>query len=327
LRRHLAKQCAIHKIVNFGYNVFAEPTVHTCIIAIERGPNKKKKVQIHQQVLSPDGLNSRADFTIEQGHLGSGENFAFDIFADPRRKALMRKMSERGTAFGEIYYIRQCIKTGNDREYVSKSRQPLPPPWVPALRGSSIDRYIVYRKDEYLKYGDWLARNWKNRSFYERDKIAVRETGNRIIAALDTEKRYFLSTLYSVYPKNPDNAHDLLYVLGILNSRVATFFIKIVAYNLTQGAFTKVRTNQLARLPFRKINFRDRSDSSIHARMVVLVSRMIKLRARVVLSKTPHEKTLLERQIAATDKEIDRLVYELYGLTEEEIALVESAAK
>ncbi len=163
LRRHLAKQCAIHKIVNFGYNVFAEPTVHTCIIAIERGPNKKNKVQIHQQVLSPDGLNSRADFTIEQGHLGSGENFAFDIFADPRRKALMRKMSERGTAFGEIYYIRQCIKTGNDREYVSKSRQPLPPPWVPALRGSSIDRYIVYRKDEYLKYGDWLARNWKNR--------------------------------------------------------------------------------------------------------------------------------------------------------------------
>ena len=33
--------------------------------------------------------------------------------------------------------------------------------------------------------------------------------------------------------------------------------------------------------------------------------------------------TVLQRQIEATDREIDRLVYELYGLTDEEIAVVE----
>jgi hypothetical protein len=37
--------------------------------------------------------------------------------------------------------------------------------------------------------------------------------------------------------------------------------------------------------------------------------------------------TALERQIAATDREIDQLVYELYGLTAEEIALVEQATE
>jgi hypothetical protein len=41
--------------------------------------------------------------------------------------------------------------------------------------------------------------------------------------------------------------------------------------------------------------------------------------------KTPHEQTALDRQISATDAQIDRLVYDLYGLTEEEIALVEGA--
>jgi hypothetical protein len=40
---------------------------------------------------------------------------------------------------------------------------------------------------------------------------------------------------------------------------------------------------------------------------------------------TDHERTVIERQIEATDREIDRLVYELYGLSEEEIALVEGA--
>ena len=42
-------------------------------------------------------------------------------------------------------------------------------------------------------------------------------------------------------------------------------------------------------------------------------------------SKTPQERTSVERQIAATDAQIDRLVYELYGLTEEEIKIVEQA--
>jgi hypothetical protein len=37
----------------------------------------------------------------------------------------------------------------------------------------------------------------------------------------------------------------------------------------------------------------------------------------------PHVKTVLQRQVETTDREIDRLVYELYGLTEEEIAVVE----
>jgi len=43
--------------------------------------------------------------------------------------------------------------------------------------------------------------------------------------------------------------------------------------------------------------------------------------------KTDHEKTLIDRQIEATDRQIDALVYELYGLTEEEIRIVEGAGK
>jgi hypothetical protein len=40
-------------------------------------------------------------------------------------------------------------------------------------------------------------------------------------------------------------------------------------------------------------------------------------------AKTPHEQTVLQGQIGATDRQIDRLVYELYGLTAEEIRIVE----
>ncbi len=41
-------------------------------------------------------------------------------------------------------------------------------------------------------------------------------------------------------------------------------------------------------------------------------------------AKLPQKKTVLKRQIEATDRQIDKLVYELYNLTEEEIKIVES---
>jgi hypothetical protein len=64
--------------------------------------------------------------------------------------------------------------------------------------------------------------------------------------------------------------------------------------------------------------------------MVALVERMLDLHRRLPAAETPGESTplaraLLERQIAVTDAEIDKLVYRLYDLTPEEIALVEGA--
>ena len=57
--------------------------------------------------------------------------------------------------------------------------------------------------------------------------------------------------------------------------------------------------------------------------MVALVERMLDLDERVRAAAIPAEKKLYQRQIEATDAEIDTLVYELYGFTEEEIAIVE----
>lgn len=53
---------------------------------------------------------------------------------------------------------------------------------------------------------------------------------------------------------------------------------------------------------------------------------MLDLHKQLAAAKTPHDKTTIERQIEATDQQIDRLVYELYGLTEDEIRIVEGAS-
>jgi len=50
---------------------------------------------------------------------------------------------------------------------------------------------------------------------------------------------------------------------------------------------------------------------------------MLALHQQLAEAKTPHDKTAIQRHIDAVDRQIDRLVYELYGLTEEEIKIVE----
>lgn len=53
---------------------------------------------------------------------------------------------------------------------------------------------------------------------------------------------------------------------------------------------------------------------------------MLALHQQLASAKAPHDQAVLQGQIAATDREIDRLVYELYELTAEEIRIVEGTA-
>jgi predicted nucleic acid-binding Zn-ribbon protein len=80
-------------------------------------------------------------------------------------------------------------------------------------------------------------------------------------------------------------------------------------------------------LPIRDIDFAERTDRSSHDIVVELVHRMVASSKQIVAAKTEHERTALQRQIDATDREIDQLAYELYGLTDEEIRIVEEATR
>ena len=89
--------------------------------------------------------------------------------------------------------------------------------------------------------------------------------------------------------------------------------------------FPKIVLKETRSLPIYPINFAKHADNSRHDQMVKLVDQMLTLHKNLAAAKTPQDKTSLERQIAATDAQIDRLVYDLYGLTPEEIEIVEAS--
>jgi hypothetical protein len=83
----------------------------------------------------------------------------------------------------------------------------------------------------------------------------------------------------------------------------------------------------MEKVPIRVIDPSSRLDRQCHSQIVEYVQSTLQLQKDLACAKTPGERTSLERQAASTDREIDRLVYALYGLTEEEIRIVEGAAQ
>jgi hypothetical protein len=109
------------------------------------------------------------------------------------------------------------------------------------------------------------------------------------------------------------------YVLGLLNSRLLDWYLRKVSVRAYQTAFMYVK-KYIEQLPICPI---DKSNRAHHDKLVSLAEQMLKLHKDLPKARTAHDKTAIERQIAATDKQIDQLVYELYGLTKEEIMIVE----
>ena len=116
------------------------------------------------------------------------------------------------------------------------------------------------------------------------------------------------------------------FVLGILNSRLIKAFWLDRFYDQRQ-TFPKIKGTYLKQLPIYSVDFSDPEDAARHDRMVELVERMLALQERLAEARIERERAVIGAQISATDRQIDRLVYDLYGLTGEEIAVVEGESR
>jgi hypothetical protein len=161
----------------------------------------------------------------------------------------------------------------------------------------------------------WELRSCEYYDEFEKPKILWPEIAGSARFAFDESGAYTNHKVYLI----PGARY---YLLGLLNSSLLRLFIHSVCTDL-QGDSFNFSVAFVRRTPIRTIDFTDPADAARHDRIVSLVEQMHSLHKQLLEARTPHEKTALQRQIDATDRQIDALVYELYGLTEEEIRIVE----
>ena len=191
---------------------------------------------------------------------------------------------------------------------------------VPCYNGRDITRYG-------LKWGllaclnDTVAQSggcWDPTKHRARNKLLTRQIGRYPEFALDADGYDCLNTMFMV---NPRGAIPTRFLLAVLNSRLLQAFWLARFYD-QRRTFPKIKGTYLKELPVPSAAI---DDVARQQPLIVRVDQMLSLRKRLADVNTPHEKQTIERQITATDNQIDRLVYELYGLTDDEIRIVEEA--
>jgi hypothetical protein len=153
----------------------------------------------------------------------------------------------------------------------------------------------------------------------ERPKIVFPDIATKCRFALDSEGRFGANTVYFL-----PTADRML--LGILNSRLAQFYFSQVCAALEGPGESYLRFfgQYMERFP---VITQDSIGQKPRERLEELVELRTSVGVQLVAARNPNDKTSLSRRIDATERQIDRLVYELYGLTDAEIAIVEATGR
>lgn len=170
----------------------------------------------------------------------------------------------------------------------------------------------------------------KNHTLFGLPKIVVPSLATGSCFAADFEGRYYFVGSgggggggYGI-ALNENVGFSASYLLGILNSKLLSAAIRANSTPF-RGGYLALNRQYIERLPIRTLDSPDSADKVAHDRMPKLVDSMLALHKQLAAVKSVAQKAIMQRQIDATDAEIDRLVYELYGLTAEEIALIENS--
>ena len=192
------------------------------------------------------------------------------------------------------------------------------------LAGNDVRRYsVTWNGKEWINYGPWLGAPREQRFFTER-RILVKQiidwTTRRIWASITDEELYNTQNAFNLLPKSQ---FSLEYILGILNSKLMTFYHRKRFLDEFKMRFQKILIKDCKRFPIHVIEFANLQDKAKHNQLTELVELMLKVQAQMNKSKTPNEKSILKRKVESLDEQIDKLVYDLYSLSEGEIRTIE----
>ena len=193
------------------------------------------------------------------------------------------------------------------------------------LAGRDIGRYSLRWSGEWLKYGPWLGAP-REPHFFKGPRLLFREIpgkDKRIQATLVDKEIYYHG--HSITPaKLHDSCPvDLRFLLGVANSRITSWIGGITLPNFGKNIFPKLNPKDVKNLPVPRIDLNNPTDKSNHDKIVSLIDSMLTMQKQLSTSNSVAQTSIIQRQIDTTDTEIDRLIYELYRLTEEEIAIAE----
>jgi type I restriction-modification system DNA methylase subunit len=319
IRNWLLNENSICELVSFEDQVFETVVVDSILLLFQREHRKVDFVRVRRKV-SQREVQRTQPITIPVTYFLLSPSAQFDLNFTPAKLELYRKIKANSVELVTISETKDGIIQGKVEDHLFlRAKQDSDS--KPLLFGEDVHRYLVKFRKNWVNYkpakmmaleierrgegvrpGLWM----REPRIFERPKILTRQTADKIIAAYDEENFYYANTLHGT--AITDRAYHPHYVLGLLNSRITTWYYR--SNTDEEGkVFAQIKIELLRKLPI------PRADRDQQRPVIQLVGKILTAKQRDT-----------EADMATLVREIDRLVYDLYDLTPEEIKIVESEA-
>ncbi len=285
------------------YKPFADAKDTRChSVLIKNSVVKDSNLRV-QQVLPSNPNEIYRNFIVQNSSLKEFTGNEWRLYLIPELRSLFKKIDDNSITLDEVYNIKYGLRTGDNNKYISSEITD-----YPIIAGADISSlYGIKWKEKYLKTIEGLPNSYFSESFTDKKIIIQYVRTNsldlkaRWIEAAYVEGNYIpLNSLSYIYDKNND--FELKYLIAILNS----YLINI--YYRSYYTDVNVKPAYLSKIPIFKISKKDQQP------FIDKVDQILSLKKDNPAADT-----------SALEREIDVMVYALYGLSEEEIEIVEGS--
>jgi adenine-specific DNA-methyltransferase len=317
IRKLLLDNFKIEKLINFTQQiVFEDANVETCIIELSNHLE-------HQTTKVGFDLEKQNEFEYNSLKWASNAEYVINFTNNIYIQSILDKCNTIETVLSHFLDISNGIKpyqvgygtnglgkplTEIDvKNRIYHNSYKIDDTYFEEVKGKHVSKYYLQKGSEFIKWGTWLM-SPKDKRYFFQPKILIRQIiGQTFIATLDESMVVADQTLYTcvLYPN--DNQNILEFYLGILNSKLLCFYFKDF-FSEKDALFPKIKVNELKKLPIPKIDFNEQK------RIASLVEKILALK-----KAQPSQST------TDLEKEIDKMVYVLYGLTASEIEVIEAS--
>jgi hypothetical protein len=253
---------------------------------------------------------------IPQTDFLANPRYVFNLFLTPEKREIIKKLAGC-PRLSDCFEIHEGVHSGNIREQlfvarkVDKTCQPLLfgrdeiVPYFLRWKGGYIRLAAMPQRKTPEKYANLGKRDW-----HEREKVLVRRTGDHVLAAVDRRGRYASNNFFLVFPKASCSL-DLNGLTALLNSRLMTWYFQTIEPRKGR-VFAELKIKHLETFPLPPNLHESNGCEALNQ----LGAERAKLAAKVIETRTPNEKAILQRTMKDADSRIDKIVCKALGLSE-----------
>jgi len=337
IRKLILNDYKLSCIVRLPDNVFNRVKAETIILIIGGSKNLTECVIYNRDdiISKVSSDNCRESKSVNSKGWLSNELSVFDLFSNQAEKNLLIKIESENIPLGQLCdftlgitpydkYKGHSQKQINDRVFHSVFKKNKT--FKPLLEGADVKRFsVVWSGKEYLSYGSWLGAPREQRFFTE-PRILVRQIVSgkplRIYAGYTDLELYNTQSVFNLLIKD-ENILSIKYLLALLNSNLLNFYHGHKYLDLSKNLFQKILIQNCKKFPIRLIDYSKKNEILLNNEIIKCGDELIKLNQIIVKRTLNSERTEIQAKIDYCEDRINKIVYELYDLTEEEIRIVE----